>query len=83
MKAFPHEEWLDSTDPKVVNPIRHPGMDLRDYFAGLALQGLLSNSEDDFDDELLMRESYHDYCMIFASSAYEMADAMMEARNGN
>ena len=80
MKAFPGTPTFDQDANRTV---WQEGMDLRDYFAGLALQGLLSNSEDDFDDELLMRESYHDYCMIFASSAYEMADAMMEARNGN
>ena len=59
-------------------------INLRDYFAARALQALLSNCEDTFEDELLVRESYHDYCMTFASSAYEMADAMMEARkNGD
>ena len=68
MKAFPHEEWLDSTDPKVVNPIRHPGMDLRDYFAAQAMQNFSWISENDNE------------CAV---SCYEIADAMMEARNGN
>jgi hypothetical protein len=72
MKAFPHEEWLDSTDPKVLNPIRHPGMDLRDYFAAKIMQGILANSNiQNLSNEKLATESY------------ELADAMMEARNGD
>jgi hypothetical protein len=70
MKAFPHEEWLDSTDPKVLNPIRHPGMDLRDYFAAQAVNGFIINGKSSGADLIALR-------------AYEIADAMMEARNGN
>jgi hypothetical protein len=70
MKAFPHEEWLDSTDPKVLNPIRHPGMDLRDYFAAQAVNGFVINGKSSRADLIALR-------------AYEIADAMMEARNGN
>jgi hypothetical protein len=45
--------------------------DLRDWFAGLAMQGLLQKFDGDFvlDDELLTARSY------------EIAEAMMEARN--
>jgi hypothetical protein len=68
MKAFPHEEWLDSIDPQVLNPIRHPGMDLRDYFAAQAMQGFLT-------------QKYTDAPSVkIAEWAYEMADAMMEYR---
>ena len=31
--AFPAEQWVNSDDPKIVNPIRHTGMTLRDYIA--------------------------------------------------
>ena len=58
MKAFPH----DSTNQY--------GMDLRDYFAGLAMQGMLANSQQQeyFDDNI-------------AHLAYSLADAMMKARD--
>jgi hypothetical protein len=72
MKAFPYEEWLDSIDPQVVNPIRHGGMDLRDYFAAKAMQALVTQ-QDWFNGD------WH----LEASAAYEIADKMMEARNGN
>jgi MoaA/NifB/PqqE/SkfB family radical SAM enzyme len=78
MKAFPHEEWLDSTDPKVLNPIRHPGMDLRDYFAAKAMQALLTTG----NTTTVNGEDVHD-SDEYAKVAYIMADNMMEARNGN
>lgn len=71
MKAFPYEEWVNSTDPKIVNPIRHPGMDLRDYFAAHALTGLLTEANSDYTDGAI------------ADLAYNLANAMMEARNVN
>jgi hypothetical protein len=43
------------------------GMDLRDYFAAAAMQGLLASSVHAPLDEFVKR-------------AYEVADAMMEAR---
>lgn len=43
------------------------GMTLRDYFAGKALQGLLAATRTDRSD-------------ILAKDAYNMADAMLEAR---
>jgi hypothetical protein len=55
MKAFPtHKE---------------EGMELRDYFAAKAMQGLLSTVKDE--------EWQYDEV---ATIAYEMADSMMEAR---
>jgi len=46
------------------------GMDLRDYFAAKAMQGLISTVKD---------EEWH-YDDV-TSIAYDMADAMMEARD--
>ena len=46
------------------------GMTLRDWFAGMALQGMLSDS------------AVRDIPEGFAATAYELADAMLEARNG-
>ncbi len=44
-----------------------PGIELRDWFAGLALQGILTH-----DDEGLIPEA--------AQDAYRYADAMLKAR---
>lgn len=63
MKAFPNH--------------RSEGMELRDYFAAKAMQGMNANTNDDHDVEL---ETYDEYCAEIARCAYKMADAMMEAR---
>jgi hypothetical protein len=67
MKAFPTTKPLDSWDDP------HQGMDLRDYFASKAMQGLLAtisyeHSTGDISD------------MEIANRAYLIADAMMKAR---
>ena len=46
------------------------GMTLRDYFAAEAMQALLTR-ETKFNGDL----------MLYAGAAYDMADAMLEARN--
>lgn len=58
--AFP---FIDNT-----SPLENPGMTLRDHFAGLAMQGLLS------DTNIKIRP------LDFAIRAYAMADAMIEYR---
>jgi len=45
-----------------------PGMTLRDWFAGQALTGMLDRT-------------YGIKCEIIAARSYEMADAMLTARN--
>lgn len=50
---------------------QHQGMDLRDYFAAKALQGLLSRGGHD-------KINVHD---VLAQRAYQIADAMLEARD--
>jgi hypothetical protein len=50
------------------------GMTLRDYFAGQALVGLLATGEDYHDN------NYGDGWNWFAAAAYNLADAMIEAR---
>ena len=65
MKAFP------LTKDMVLGPISHfdaQGMDLRDYFAAQAMQGLLASE-------------VNAPMQTFAIRAYKMADAMMETRN--
>lgn len=65
--AFPGE----SSFP--YNPESHfPGMTLRDWFAGMALGALVSNSS---------RENFHhDTSEIYSSNAYILADAMLAER---
>jgi hypothetical protein len=68
MKAFP------SIDPVYKNDIVEMkvsfGMDLRDYFAAKALQGMLTNSTYMIEDAPV----------DMANEAYGYADAMIEAR---
>ena len=53
-----------------------PGMDLRDWFAGMALQGMLAYSH------VGPNGNYHENCSTEAcvDCAYQYADAMMEQR---
>lgn len=52
-----------------------PGMSLRDWFAGLAMQGICARS---FPD----KEWEQPFCEYVAKSAYEIADEMVKARKG-
>jgi hypothetical protein len=64
-KAFPYEDSY-----------MHHGMDLRDYFAAKAMQGLFS----DPDHQLGAWDNYTDWHENLTSQAYQIADAMMKAR---
>ncbi len=63
MKAFP-----TMTTNNEGNEVRCGGMDLRDYFAAKAMQGMLSNYQWSSDDSEISK------------LAYGFADAMMKAR---
>jgi len=52
-------------------------MTLRDHFAGQALVGLLATGEDYHD------KNHGDGWKWFAAAAYNIADAMLEAREKN
>lgn len=67
MKAFPNEGFNGWGEPE-------QGMDLRDWFAGLAMQGELASQDS---------ENHWDSCNVLAHYAYSVADAMMKARNEN
>lgn len=74
--AFPCTE-ANYTDPKWTSK----GLSMRDYFAAKALSGMLASKDsEDFDSEQLRRNNYTAYCANYAESAYEFADAMLEAR---
>ena len=62
------------------------GMDLRDYFAAKAMQGILSNSmiEKREIEAILNKEiDVNQYNKIIAGQSYYYADAMMERRKNN
>ena len=64
--AFPHE----------TNSMTHSGMTLRDYFAAKAMQGFV------MDDALHKEASTaKEWLESIADASYEMADAMLKARD--
>lgn len=69
--AFPTQSWEYGRGDRVLQ-YQEPGMSLRDWFAGLAMQGLLAAQIHGFNDRPANGP--------FASMAYEMADAMIKAR---
>lgn len=66
MKAFPTATLIHD------EVIHTGGMDLRDYFAAKAIQGILASDPDDPDHE--------DGLLAVAILSYDIADAMMKAR---
>lgn len=54
------------------------GMTLRDYFAAKAMQGVLSGTG---LGHMNVHPSYYDSLAGTAKTAYQIADAMLEARN--
>lgn len=68
--AYP-TDTLSALGAALNNPamtFKHPGMTLRDYFAGQVLNGLMSDGCDT------------DHLPELATVAYEMADAMLAER---
>jgi hypothetical protein len=56
---------------------------VRDYFAGLAMQTLLQRQDDtfmDIDYKVSSDEAIKKLNYLLSKDAYELADAMMEAR---
>jgi hypothetical protein len=68
MKAFPQKYPINASAPhhEDYNPVER-GMELRDYFAGIAMQVIMSRDDFEFEDDAW-------------ENAYDAADAMMEAR---
>lgn len=64
--AFPNR--VDTVEDGDIVPMEAMGMSLRDYFAGQALNGLVSDPNN--------RGKFETY----ASDAYSFADAMLKAR---
>jgi len=62
-----------------IEPVGHKGMSLRDWFAGQALQGLMSNYEllKMLDEQAPKLPTRH----VAAQHAYGFADAMLKERD--
>ena len=61
----------------------HPGLTIRDWFAGQLLSGMGSMSSEQIRrTEALAMTKGKTTARCLAESAYEMADAMLKARNG-
>ena len=73
MKAFPQKYPIDADSPhhSMFNPVER-GMELRDYFAGQAMQAFIMKGIIPVDG-LNKKQA-------LVSMAYESADAMMEER---
>jgi len=69
MKAYPYSHKHPTTGLTASSE----GMDLRDYFAGMAMQATVQ--------AWIARDIYPPTDMEVASNAYHVADAMMKARS--
>ena len=85
--AFPAEEWINSDDPSAVNPIRHKGMSLRDYFAAKASEEDIKAHQDggmqeQVVDDLNGRKRIVNCNVRYTreQAKYRYADAMMKER---
>lgn len=73
-----YEDETQNADPGTAFPIVHPdgrgvqyfGLTMRDYFAAKAMQGLIASNDEGAGDRIEDIPAY----------AYEIADAMIEAR---
>ena len=65
MKAFPNPHAFNAEGSQL-------GMDLRDYFAAKAMQGILASDPDD--------QGHEDSLEAVAIVSYKVADAMMNTR---
>jgi hypothetical protein len=93
VKAFPHEEIIENElntkvggIQKMPTIIRHPGMDLRDYFAARAMQSIIlskHNPFNQFDMSSLGTDTVKMLNQIICSDAYKLADEMIKEREKN
>ena len=66
--AFPQHGW--TSNPEVLERMKNQGgMTLRDWFAGQALNGMLSDAKGEGS------------CDLYAKWSYQYADAMLKARS--
>ena len=80
MKAFPTPAFSINDAARVTAVGGEGGMDLRDYFAAKALSTILGQYDFTFFEDDKDEKEGDTFALIVAKNAYEMADAMMDAR---
>ena len=80
MKAFPTPAFSINDEARVTAVGGEGGMDLRDYFAAKALSTILGQYDFTFFEDDEDEKEGDTFALIIAKNAYEMADAMMKAR---
>jgi hypothetical protein len=79
MKAFPTPTFSISEEARVTSIGGEGGMELRDYFAAKAMQVCYVTAREMFMDNTF--EDWSSEAVIYlAQDAYEIADAMLKAR---
>lgn len=59
------------------------GISIRDYFAGIALQGFLASPVANANGQIKIRVNNETLSLSYESAAYAVADAMLLERNKN
>jgi hypothetical protein len=77
MKAFPTPAFSISDEARVTAVGGEGGMELRDYFAAKAMQGLITHEQ---KASHLSGANIGDFDVRVAFAAYRYADAMMSRR---
>jgi hypothetical protein len=80
MKAFPTPAFSINDEARVTAVGGEGGMDLRDYFAAKALSTILGQYDFTFFEDDEDEKEGDTFALIIAKNAYEMADAMLKAR---
>jgi hypothetical protein len=80
MKAFPTPTFSINDEARVTAVGGEGGMDLRDYFAAKALSTILGQYDFTFFEDDEDEKEGDTFALIIAKNAYEMADAMLKAR---
>jgi len=80
MKAFPTHSINVSDEARVTAIGGEGGMELRDYFAALAMQMEMQGTQKYYDEGECDVGAWRDLFVNIAEHAYLMADAMMEER---
>ena len=80
MKAFPTPAFSINDEARVTAVGGEGGMDLRDYFAAKALSTILGQYDFTFFEDDEDEKEGDTFALIIAKNAYDMADAMLKAR---
>lgn len=78
IKAFPSDQKYWKGEVKKHD--MHTGMDLRDYFAARIMQGIFSDAETILSFQAICNESEYTVDKLMSDRSYELADAMLKAR---